>query len=79
MKTVNIYEAKTHLSSLVQEVCTGSEVTIAKDGKPLAKLVPIPSKGGRKFKFGDMKGKIEVADDFDDPLPEEIIQGFEGE
>jgi prevent-host-death family protein len=71
---VNIHEAKTHLSRLLERVAMGEEVIIAKAGTPVAKLVPIKRAGG--FKFGSAKGKIVIADDFNDPLPKEIEDLF---
>jgi len=72
---INVHEAKTHLSRLLERVALGEEVVIAKAGKPVAKLVPIKS-SGRKFKFGSAKGKFVVPDDFNDPLPKEIEDLF---
>ena len=74
---VNIHEAKTHLSRLVDEVAKGAEIIIAKAGKPLAKLTPIDAPT-RKKKLGLLKGKIRVPDDFNSPLPKEILASFEG-
>ena len=77
MRTINIHEAKTHLSRLVEEVSVGEELTIAKAGKPMARLVPIkPAKLLRKPGF--LKGKIKIAKDFDAPLPQEWLDAFEG-
>lgn len=75
--TVNIHEAKTHFSELVNAASGGKEIFIAKAGKPVAKLVSIKTKK-RKVRFGILKGKIRVADDFDAPLPDEVIDQFEG-
>ena len=61
MIIANMYEAKTRLSQLVQQALDGEEVILAKAGKPLVKLVPTEQK---KIKFGLMKGKIKIADDF---------------
>jgi prevent-host-death family protein len=72
---VNIQEAKTHLSRLLERVAVGEEVVIAKAGTPVAKLVPIRQAAGR-FKFGSAKGKFVVPDDFNDPLPKEIEDLF---
>jgi prevent-host-death family protein len=72
---VNIHEAKTHLSRLLERVAMGEEVVIAKAGKPVAKLVSIKS-GRPKFKFGSAKGEFVVPDDFNDPLPKEIEDLF---
>ena len=77
MQKVNIHEAKTNLSRLVDEVTGGTEIIIAKAGKPVAKLVPI-ARGGRMRKPGFLKGKIRIAADFDAPLPPELIDAFEG-
>jgi prevent-host-death family protein len=75
---VNIYEAKTRLSELVDQASRGETFIIAKAGTPLAKLVPLSSGPKRKLVFGLMKGKISIADDFDAPLPDDVLAGFEG-
>jgi prevent-host-death family protein len=72
---VNIHEAKTHLSRLLERVAMGEEVIIAKAGEPVAKLVPI-TPSARKFKLGSAKGQFVVPDDFNDPLPKEIEDLF---
>ncbi len=72
---VNIHEAKTHLSRLLEKVALGEEVIIAKAGKPIAKLVPI-GKTPRKRKLGTAKGDFVVPDDFNAPLPPEIEESF---
>ena len=76
MRQVNMHEAKTHLSALVQEVLAGGEVVIARAGKPLVQIVPY---SGRKKprKPGRWKGKLWVADDFD-ATQEDVIADFEG-
>ncbi len=76
MDTINIHEAKTHLSRLVEEVAGGVEIVIAKNGVPRAKLVPLGA--SRKVKFGVLKGKLRYPDDFDAPLPDELLALFEG-
>ena len=77
MRTVNIHEAKTHLSRLVEDASKGEEIVIAKAGKPLARLVPV--RPVRKLrKLGWLKGKLEIPEDFDAPLPDEVIAAFEG-
>jgi len=77
-KVINIHEAKTHLSRIVDEVAAGTEVVIAKAGKPMARLVPVEA-AGRPKRYGLLKGKIQLpeAEDFnaDD---EEITALFEG-
>jgi prevent-host-death family protein len=77
MKTVNVHEAKTHLSRLLVRVGRGEEVVIARAGKPVARLVPFVRKRERALGF-DI-GRIEIAEDFDAPLPEDILTEFEGE
>lgn len=77
-ETINLYEAKTHLSELVERASAGEEIIIAKAGKPRARLVPLAEKREPR-KPGALKGQIWIADDFDDPLPPEILRGFMGE
>lgn len=74
---INIHEAKTHLSRIVDEVAAGAEVTIAKAGKPMARLAPISPRPKRK-KLGLLKGKFHVPDNFNVPLDEEVLARFEG-
>lgn len=74
---INIHEAKTHLSRIVDEVAAGTEVIIAKAGKPLARLSPI-SAPVKKKKLGLLKGKVKVSDDFNAPLPDDVLADFEG-
>ncbi len=75
---VNIYEAKTRLSELVEQARQGQTVVIAKNGTPLAKLVALDAPPKKKIIFGLMKGEFVEADDFDAPLPDEIQALFEG-
>jgi len=76
-ETINIYDAKTRLSSLVTQVEAGHEITIARAGRPVARLVPISQRGAvdRKKAFGSLKGKIWIADDFD-TWPEGFIESL---
>jgi prevent-host-death family protein len=74
---VNVHQAKTHLSRLLDEVAAGAEVIIAKAGKPVARLVPLEPVV-RRTKLGLLQGRISVPDDFDAPLPPEILRDFEG-
>jgi prevent-host-death family protein len=76
MKTVNIHEAKTHLSRLAEEVAGGEEIIVAKAGRPIMKLIPIAKKN-KKRKIGLLRGKIHIAKDFDAPLPDELLDAFE--
>lgn len=75
MKTVNVHEAKTHLSRLLRRVAAGEEILIAKAGRPVARLVPV--KAGRVRVLGSDRGVFTVPDDFDAPLPEELLAEFE--
>ncbi|MGA9978963.1 MAG: type II toxin-antitoxin system Phd/YefM family antitoxin [Candidatus Sulfotelmatobacter sp.] len=72
---VNIHEAKTHLSRLLERVALGEEVVIAKAGKPVAKLVPFDDQPRMRV-LGSAKGEFTVPDDFNDPLPKEIEDLF---
>lgn len=76
MTTLNIHAAKTHFSKLIEEVEGGEEVVIARAGKPVARLVPM--KKLKKRKLGLLAGRLIVADDFDAPLPDEVLAAFEG-
>lgn len=76
-KRVNIHEAKTHLSRLIDEVAAGAEIIIAKAGKPMARLSPITAPV-RKKHLGLLKGKFKVAEDFNSPLNGEVMALFEG-
>jgi prevent-host-death family protein len=72
---VNIHEAKTHFSRLLERVAMGEEVVIAKAGKPVAKLVAL-SKRPKNRILGSARGEFTVPDDFNDPLPKEIEDLF---
>ncbi|MFM0213132.1 type II toxin-antitoxin system Phd/YefM family antitoxin [Paraburkholderia sediminicola] len=77
MQTVNIHEAKTQFSRLVDAAASGEEIVIAKAGKPAARLVPM-ERAKVTRRFGGLKGKVRIADDFDAPLPDDVIATFEG-
>jgi len=76
--TYNMHEAKTQLSKLAERAANGEEILIARNGKPLAKLGPLDEPREPR-RFGFWKGKVQIGDDFDDPLPPEIQRYFEGE
>lgn len=76
MRTLNIHEAKTHLSRIVDEVAAGAEVVIAKSGKPMARLVPLAERRPKR-KLGILAGQLHVPDDFDEPLLNEVLDEFE--
>jgi len=77
MRQVNIHEAKTHLSRLVEEAAGGEEIIIAKAGKPAARLVAVDSDTTPRIS-GLLKDEIWIADDFDAPLPPAILHSFDG-
>jgi prevent-host-death family protein len=80
MKSVNIHEAKTHLSKLVEQAAQGEPFIIAKAGKPMVKVMAIDAPVGKKIRrMGFMKGKISVPDNFDKMFEKEIEQMFYGE
>ena len=76
IQTVNIQEAKLHLPRLLEQVSSGTDVIIAKKGKPVARISKIGEK--KKLRFGVLKGKAKISDDFDAPLPDEFLSDFEG-
>ena len=75
MKLVTIHAAKTHLSRLVEEAAGGEEIVIAKAGRPRARLIPY-REAVKPRVFGSMKGKLRIPDNFDDPLPDELLRAF---
>ena len=77
MQKVNIHEAKTQFSRLVDAAANGEEIIIAKAGKPTARLVPL-ERVKTKRRFGALKGKIRIDNDFDASLPGDLIAAFEG-
>jgi prevent-host-death family protein len=74
---INIHEAKTHFSRLIERAADGEEVIIAKAGKPVARLVPVKRQAGSRV-FGRDRGKFKVPANFNAPLPRSILRGFEG-
>jgi prevent-host-death family protein len=77
MTVVNVHEAKTHLSRILDRVSAGEEIVIAKAGRPIARLVPLKDQGIARVP-GTYAGKIRIADDFDAPLPDDTLEDFEG-
>ena len=73
-KSVGVHEAKTHLSRLLERVAGGEEVVITHRGRPVARLLPIAT-GHRRF--GADRGRVVVPDDFDAPLPDDVLATFE--
>ena len=75
-KVINLYQAKSQLSALVEAASAGAEIIIAKAGVPRARLVAV--KASRRRKPGGSKGRIRIAADFDAPLPPDVLAGFSG-
>jgi len=72
---VSVHEAKTHLSRLLRRVAAGEQIIIARAGKPIAILTAVV--GTRRRKLGTDEGRFVVPDDFNAPLPDDILEGFE--
>lgn len=72
---VNMHDAKTHFSRFINQALKGEEIIIARDGKPLIRLVPFTEETQVR-RGGQFKGLIQISDDFDAPLPEEILKHF---
>ncbi len=77
MTTINIYDAKTQLSRLVEQAAAGKDVIIARGGKPVARLTRL-AQPSRTLRFGVLRGKVKIAKDFDAPLAAEVLAQFEG-
>jgi antitoxin (DNA-binding transcriptional repressor) of toxin-antitoxin stability system len=77
MDAVNIYDAKTQLSQLVDRAAAGEEIVIGRHGRPLARLTRLVEPP-RTIRFGLLKGRAKMARDFDSPLPDEVLAAFEG-
>ncbi len=80
MPTVGLAEATSKLSELVDRAERGEEVVLSRDGKAVARIVPVETRHGtdRSAFLGSLAGKIHVADDFDEPLPPDVQRSFEG-
>ena len=76
MDSVNVHQAKTQLSRLLERVERGEEIVIARNGRPIARIVPM---GQQPRKPGRFKGLISVPDDFNDPLPDDVLAAFSGD
>jgi prevent-host-death family protein len=77
VETVNIYDAKTRLSQLVDKAAAGEDVVVSRNGKPLVRItrLDVPK---RPIKFGLLEGRLIVPTDFDAPLADDVVAGFEG-
>jgi prevent-host-death family protein len=76
MKTVNVHEAKTHLSRLIDQAAAGESFVIAKAGKPMVKVTALPGPPAGEARLGFMRGEISVPDDFDELGADEIVTLF---
>lgn len=72
---INVHEAKTHFSKILDRVGNGEEIIIARAGKPVARMVPVAERPAQRV-AGSAKGKVVIASDFDAPLPEPIMEAF---
>lgn len=77
METVNIYDAKTRLSQLVDKAASGEDVVVSRNGRPLVRITRLDD-DKRRVRFGVLEGKLRVAADFDAPLPDDVQARFEG-
>jgi prevent-host-death family protein len=77
MEPINIYEAKTRLSQLVDTAAAGEDVVVSRNGKPLVRITRLDTPK-RRIRFGVLKGKVAIPDDFDAPLPDAVLAKFEG-
>lgn len=74
-QVINVHEAKTHLSRLLERVTAGDDIVIARAGKPVARLIPIGRPGKRSL--GGDAGRVSIAADFDAALPDDVLDTFE--
>jgi prevent-host-death family protein len=77
METVSIYDAKTRFSQLVDKAAGGEDVIVSRHGKAIVRITRLAEAPGT-VRYGLLKGKVTFADDFDAPLPEEVLAGFQG-
>jgi prevent-host-death family protein len=75
MKIVNLHAAKTQLSRLVDEAASGEDIVIARNGTPVVRLVPVKARR-RRSGFGSLKGRVRIGNDFDAPLPDDLLRAF---
>lgn len=78
MAKVNIYDAKTRLSQLVARAAAGEDVIIARAGRPVARLTRLAVITRKKRRLGLLDGRFKIPDDFNRPLPDELLRAFEG-
>ena len=77
MESVDIHDAKTRLSQLVEKAAEGEDVVVCRNGNPVARITRlVPPR--RAIRFGALRGRVRIADDFDAPLPADVLASFEG-
>jgi prevent-host-death family protein len=76
--TVNVYDAKTRLSELLDRAAAGEEIVIARHGRPVARLIAYRPAGRKRRRLGLLAGQLRVPDDFDAPLPDDVLDAFDG-
>ena len=77
MDSINIYEAKTRLSQLVDRAAAGEDIVVSRNGKPLVRITRLDP-GKRRIRFGVLSGRIRIGRDFDAPLPDDVQEAFTG-
>ena len=77
MASINIYEAKTRLSQLVDRAAAGEDIVVSRNGKPLVRITRLED-AKRSVRFGVLKGRIKIGRDFDAPLPDDVLEEFAG-
>ncbi len=79
MRTINIHAAKTHLSRLVDEAAAGEEIILARAGKPIARLLSLAQPPAARHRvLGRLTGQLTVPENFDEPMPDDVLEAFEG-
>lgn len=78
MEKISVHQAKTHFSKLIERAERGEEFVIARAGRPVARLGPLPKARKKRRRLGLLDGKFTIPDDFNAPLPQGVIDAFEG-
>jgi prevent-host-death family protein len=78
MDPINVYQAKTKLSELIDRAAAGEEIVISRHGRPVARLVAYKPRTAKRRKLGLLAGKWDIPENFDEPLPDDVLNAFEG-
>jgi prevent-host-death family protein len=78
MDPINVYQAKTKLSELIDRAAAGEEIVISRHGRPVARLVAYKPRTVKRRKLGLLAGKWDIPENFDEPLPDDVLDAFEG-